>query len=204
MNIAIIGTGNVGGALAESWARAGHSIRLGVRDPERFKGSRLIAHDRITVHPIRQASHESEVILLATPPSAARSVIEALGDVSGKVVIDATNAIRDRPEGYDTVYAALRALAPNADVVKCFNSTGFENMKDPAYPTGALDMFMAGHSKKGKDVASRLAIDAGFAACRDFGGDGVVPLLEQFAMCWINLAIIQGQGRNIGFKLVRR
>lgn len=32
MNIVIIGTGNVGGALATKWAKAGHNIFLGVQD----------------------------------------------------------------------------------------------------------------------------------------------------------------------------
>ena len=33
MNIAIIGAGKVGGALGTSWAKAGHTIVFGVRDP---------------------------------------------------------------------------------------------------------------------------------------------------------------------------
>lgn len=49
-----------------------------------------------------------------------------------------------------------------------------------------------------------LAKDAGFAECYDFGGRDKVELLEQFALAWINLAIFQGKGRNIGFKLLHR
>jgi hypothetical protein len=66
--------------------------------------------------------------------------------------------------------------------VKCFNSTGFENMKDPLYPGGAIGTFMAGDSMRAKRLAARLAQDAGFARCHDFGGDSSVPLLEQFAL----------------------
>jgi hypothetical protein len=58
--------------------------------------------------------------------------------------------------------------------------------------------------REAKEIAKRLSLDAGFAECHDFGGDDKVELLEQFALCWINLAIIQKQGRNIAFKLVRR
>ena len=43
MKIAIIGTGNVGGALATRWAQAGHTIILGVRDLQNFKGKELLA-----------------------------------------------------------------------------------------------------------------------------------------------------------------
>ena len=42
MQIAIIGTGNVGGALARHWANKGHQIFIGVRDLENFKGKALL------------------------------------------------------------------------------------------------------------------------------------------------------------------
>jgi 8-hydroxy-5-deazaflavin:NADPH oxidoreductase len=38
MKIAIIGTSNVGGALAQRLAAANHSILLGVRNTDDFKG----------------------------------------------------------------------------------------------------------------------------------------------------------------------
>jgi len=95
-------------------------------------------------------------------------------------------------------------IRDRADVVKCFNSTGFENMKEPEIDEVKLDMFMAGSSEKAKAVASQLSADAGFENCYDFGGADRVVLLEQFALAWINLAIFQGMGRNIGFKLVKR
>lgn len=65
-------------------------------------------------------------------------------------------------------------------------------------------MFMAGESDSAKQVFPRLALDAGFDSCIDFVKKYKVELLEKFALCWINLAMMQGQGRNITFKLVRR
>ena len=37
MQIAIIGAGNVGGALGKGWARAGHAVAYGVPDPSAAK-----------------------------------------------------------------------------------------------------------------------------------------------------------------------
>jgi len=65
-------------------------------------------------------------------------------------------------------------------------------------------MFTAGDSQKAKDTVTKLAIDLGFESCYDFGGDDKFPLIEQFAMAWINLAIMQGEGRDIAFKVLRR
>lgn len=204
MNIAIIGTGNVGGALAERWARAGHTIRLGVRDTADFKGKELLALPRVTVHSIADAVKASDTVLVAAVPQAANAIAMQLGDVAGKVIIDAMNSVRSRPEPYAGTFEALKALTRGAHLVKCFNSTGFENMRDPVYGDTAIDMFMAGSSEKGKTTARQLALDAGFAECYDFGGDDRVSLLEQFALAWINLAIMQGQGRGIAFKVLRR
>ncbi len=77
-------------------------------------------------------------------------------------------------------------------------------MADPFYHGIAADMFMAGSLARGKAVARQLALDLGFAECHDFGGDDKIPLLEQFAMAWINLAIVQQQGRGLAFKVLKR
>jgi len=203
MNIAIIGTGNVGGALATNWAKKGHNIHLGVNDTGQFKGQALLNNPNTRVFGIREAVALSDVVLVATPPAAIFGIIGQMGDVSGKVIIDATNSISQSPEPYKTVYHCM-ADKTKADVVKCFNSTGYENMLDPVYEGAGIDMFMAGDSARAKEVASRLAHDAGFGSCMDFGRADKVELLEKFALCWINLAIIQGHGRNMAFRLVRR
>jgi predicted dinucleotide-binding enzyme len=203
MNIAIIGTGNVGGALATGWAKAGHTINLGVQDVNQYKGKDLLNNPNTHVHSIVEAVTKSEVVLIATPPTAIFSIIEQMGDVSGKTLIDATNSVRQAPDPYSTVYHAL-VDKTKGEVVKCFNSTGFENMLNPIYNGVGIDMFMAGDNEAAKQVASRLALDIGFASCMDFGKADKVELLEKFALSWINLAIMQGHGRNIAFKLVRR
>jgi predicted dinucleotide-binding enzyme len=205
MKIAIIGTGNVGGALATKWSSKGHSILLGVRNTAEFKGKELLKNQNTTVHTIEEAVQQSEVILLATPAPMAVEVAKSLGDTTGKVIIDAANIVMGRgPQGYNNVADAILANTATRDVVKCFNTTGFNNMANTNYGDTALDMFVAGDSQKGKSIANQLALDAGFAACYDVGGNDKFQLMEQFAFFWINLAMFQGQGREIGFKLMKR
>jgi 8-hydroxy-5-deazaflavin:NADPH oxidoreductase len=205
MNICIIGTGNVGGALAQTWAKAGHRIRLGVRDTAHFKGADLLAiSPNITAHPTPEAVAASEVIVIAATPQATHQIAESLGDVTGKVIIDAMNSVRVRPDGYPTSTHALLHLTNTPDVVKCFNTTGFENMLNPRYGAEGITMFVAGDSARGKETARHLALDAGFHECLDFGGSDKFELLESLALCWINLALMQGHGRDIAFQIVRR
>lgn len=203
MNIAIIGTGNVGGALATNWSKKGHTIYLGVRDINQFKGMDLLKNEQTTALPIREAVAKADIVLISTPPTAIFEIIEQMGNVSGKVIIDATNSVRQPPDPYKTVYHCL-ADKTKAEVVKCFNSTGFENMLNPIYHGEGIDMFMAGDSDIAKKTSSQLALDAGFGSCLDFGKSDKVELLEKLALSWINLAIMQGHGRNIAFKVVKR
>jgi 8-hydroxy-5-deazaflavin:NADPH oxidoreductase len=204
MKIAIIGTGNIGGALATSWAKSGHDIVLCVRDKQNFKGQDLLNNRNTSVLDFAEGVKMADVVLIATPIAAMVGVAKNLGDVHDKIIIDATNAVFMKPEGFDNGVEAILGLSNATKVVKCFNSTGFENMKNPQYGDTAIDMFMAGSDAEAKTVAAILAKDAGFGQCIDFGGNEKVPLLEQFALAWINLAMMQKRGRNFAFKIVDR
>ena len=205
MNIAIIGTGNVGGALATKWAHAGHNIYLGTKDQSNFKGRQLLENPRTSVHAVQEAVAKAEVILVATPATAAVEVAQSLGDTAGKVIIDAMNIVGGRgPAGYTNTADAILAHTASTDLAKCFNTTGFNNMLDTEYEGHKIDAFTAGDSVKAKEVAKTLALDAGFGACHDIGGNNRFELMEQFAFFWINLAMFQGMGREIGFKLFTR
>lgn len=205
LKIAIIGTGNVGGALASKWASKGHTIYLGVRDTANFKGKELLANPNIQACTIAEAVKQADVVVLATPAMLAVDVAKSLGDTSGKIIIDTMNIVMGRgPIGFTNTSEAVLANTQSADVVKCFNTTGYNNMINPVYGDQTLDMFMAGDSERGKESARRLALDAGFAECYDIGGNDNFELMEKFAFFWINLAMFRGQGREIGFKLVKR
>lgn len=205
MNIAIIGTGNVGGALAQQLIKAGHTVLMGAKFPLSEKSIRLatkIGEDRFAA--IENAVKQSGVIIITTPPDAVIQIIPLMGNIEGKTIIDATNAVRIKPEGYPTAFHAIKAITKSEAVVKCFNTTGFENMLNPTYNGEGIDMFCAGDNRQAKQVAEQLAKDIGFASCYDFGGDDKVELLEKLALSWINLAIMQGHGRDLAFKIVRR
>ncbi len=204
MKIALIGTGNVGSALAKGFVKAGHKVLLGVRNKEEFRGRTLLNFKNITVHLIAEATSAAEVIVIAAVPQAVKDIADQLGDVSNKVIIDAMNSVRVRPEPFSNTTEALTQLTNCKDIVKCFNTTGAENMADPIYNGKGVDMFYAGDSDKAKKVAEQLAKDIGFENAYNFGGSDKFNLLEQFALGWINLAMMQGYGRNIAFKVLKR
>jgi 8-hydroxy-5-deazaflavin:NADPH oxidoreductase len=205
MNITIVGTGNVGGALAKRFADVGHTVTLGVRNPNDFKGRELLAYsDRIVAKPIADAVAASDVIVLSVPAQFAAEAARSLGDVSGKIIIDTMNAVVLKPEGFSNTAEAVLANCNATDVVKCFNTTGFENLLHPVYAGVGIDMYTAGSSERGVAVAKALALEIGFGAVYHFGGNDKFSLIEQMALCWINLAIMQKLGRGMAFRIVNR
>ena len=110
MNIAIIGTGNVGGALATKWAASGHHIFLGVQDVNNFKGKELLNNANTTVQTVKEAVQKAAVILIATPAMATVDVLKSLGDTTGKIIIDAMNIIMGKDRQGSTILLMLFLL----------------------------------------------------------------------------------------------
>ncbi len=204
MKIAIIGTGNIGGALANGFVKAGHEILLGVRNVNDFKGKNLLGIKNISAYTISEASASADVILIAAVPQAVADIVKQLGNVQNKVIIDTMNSVRVKPEPFSNTTEAIQKLSGCKHVVKCFNCTGAENIANPIYNGKGIDMFVASDSAHAREIATQLSKDIGFNNIYNFGGSDKFNLLEQFALCWINLAMMQGYGRGIAFNLESR
>jgi predicted dinucleotide-binding enzyme len=207
MRIAIIGAGNVGRALGNGWAGRGHQVTFGVRDPASPKLATL-DRTRCGVASNAEAAKTADAIVLSTPWSAAREAIAACGSLAGKTVLDATNPLLPNLAGLDhpggrSGGQQVAEWAAGAKVVKVFNTTGFNNMANPAYPGGAAMMLYCGDDAGAKGVARALAEALGFDAI-DFGPLANAGYTENLALCWIWLALKGGLGREIAFRLERR
>lgn len=119
------------------------------------------------------------------------------------VIIETTNAFGKPLPDYGNGTKALKQITGNKDVVKCFNAIGAEDLADPQFGPLAADAFVAGDSKRGKEIAIGLAQDMGFDQCYDLGGDDAIPLLENLAVTWGALAYKAGVGRRCAFKIIR-
>jgi predicted dinucleotide-binding enzyme len=209
MRIAIIGTGNLGGALGRQWAAAGHAITYGSRDPgtDEVKGG-LPAGARLTT--VAEAAQDADAIVLAVPAMAVASVVTPLGAaLDGRIVIDATNAVGP---GIVAVRVAdgishgeqLQALLPKARVIKAFNQVGANVVDARDLPARGVQ-FVAGNDAEARGVALTLTRDAGFDAL-DAGSITRARELEHFAILWISLSANPGVGlgRDFAFHIVKR
>ncbi len=208
MHIGIIGSGNVGGTLGTRWAQAGHQVVFGSRNPGSDEMRELVARAGARAASSQEAVAASELLLLATPWPATQAVLEGLGDLTGKVLIDATNPLLPNLSGLEigtTTSAAeqVAGWARGAQVVKAFNTVGFNIMANPAFGADRPVMFYCGDDKAAKQTVKPLVEQLGFEAV-DAGPLSQARLLEPFALLWISLALMYGQGREIAFKLLRR
>jgi 8-hydroxy-5-deazaflavin:NADPH oxidoreductase len=207
MNIAIIGAGSVGGNLARGWARRGHAIIFGARDPTSRKLAPLLAETSAKAAPIAEAVRGAEVVVLATPWDGTLELVRAT-DLRGRIVVDATNPLLPKLAGLATSVGTsggeeIQRAAIGARVVKCFNTTGANNYLAPTFPDGAATMLLAGDDADAKTVVRNLGEDLGFEMV-DAGPLARARLLEPMALLWITLAYSQGMGRDIAFRLMRR
>jgi 8-hydroxy-5-deazaflavin:NADPH oxidoreductase len=203
MNISILGSGNVGSALAKGLACANHKIFIGVRSITPEKQAEF-NNPSITLVNISEITDKSDIIIFSLPPEAVEEVVNSMGDLSEKIIIDTMNSVSTRAGNFASTSEALRIWTKSLHVVKCFNIVGYNIMSNPNFNDTAADMFVAGNSEKGKNICIQLAKDLGFNECYDLGGNNNIHLLECFAMIWINLAIFQKQGRDIAFSLMKR
>ena len=210
MNIAFIGIGNVGSALADNLVKVGHTVTIAARDVRSESVRTALAlNPRLSALPVNQAISKAEVIFLATPYPANADALKSV-DLNGKVLVDCTNPVasglthglQSRTSGSEEV----QRLAPGAKVVKAFTIYGFENFQNSAYPNyGALKpaMLLVGDDPSAKEIVGGLAEQLGWRAV-DAGPLSSALHLEHMTLLWIKMARAQGRGPNFIWAMLER
>lgn len=205
LQIAILGSGNVGGALGKLWTAKGHTVTFGVRDPHK---SRPNIGSGVAVTTAAEAVAKSAIVVLSVPWPAAQQVTQSAGKLDGKILIDTNNPVSPDLKGLtlgtDTSAAELIAgWAPAAHVVKAFNTIGAPSLGNAKFGSETADGFYCGDNADAKKTVHQLIADVDLNPV-DVGPLKNARLLEPLALLWIDLAINQGQGINHAFKLLRR
>jgi predicted dinucleotide-binding enzyme len=213
MRLAIIGAGNVGGTLGTAWAqKAGHEIFFGVRHPTSDQTQAVVQRleAKARAGTPEQAAAFAQFIVLTTPWNSAEAAIRSMGDLKGKILLDATNPLAMGPDGLRleighniSAGEKVQTWAKGASVFKTLNTTGFGNMADPVFHGVKSVMFVAGDDAANKPKVIELVAALGFDVV-DAGPLRNARLLEAHAMLWIELAIKRGLGRDFAFAIVRR
>jgi NADPH-dependent F420 reductase len=205
MQVAIIGSGNVGKALAGSFTRAGHDVTLTASNPDHAREAAAQSGGR-AAESNREAAAAAELVVLAVHYPLVDAVVAELGDaLAGKVVVDVTNRVDPADPGstMDGTSAAeqIQARAPEARVVKAFNTAFASRQADPVVEGVALDAFIAGDDDRAKQAVAELAGSIGFRPI-DAGPLVMARALEAMALLNISLQLRNNWPWQAGFKLV--
>ena len=185
MQIAIIGAGNVGRALATSLTRAGHDVTITAEHPEH--AAEAATQTGATAGTSNaEAASGAEVVVLAVPAQAIGRIAGAMGSsLDGKVVIDVTNRPTPNPDGSATsIVEELQGQLPAAHVVKAFNTAFASRQADATVGGIAADGFVAGDDATAKQTVLDVVESVGFRPV-DAGSLASARTLE--GMAWLNI-----------------
>lgn len=204
MEVAIIGAGNVGGALSRTLSSVGNAVVLTSRTPDEAEklaaevGARSVATNA-------EAVSAADVVILAVPFDAVGAIAAEVGDeLAGKVVVDVTNRMGGDEPGsiVDGTSNAERIQShiPSAKVVKAFNTVLASRQADPAVDDVPIDGFVAGTDRAAKQTVLDLVASAGMRPI-DAGPLSSARILE--AMGALNIFLnMQGGSWQSAWKLL--
>lgn len=193
MKIGVLGSGQVARVLAGGFAKYGHQVMMGSRDTKKLEEWRS-KMPQIQLGSFEEAADFGDVVVLAIKGTVVESLIKSISSrLSGKVVIDATNPIAEKPpvNGVlqfftsldDSLMERLQKLSPEAKFVKAFNSVGNALMVDPKLPSGTPTMFICGNYDSAKTVVSGILKQFGWRPL-DFGKVESARAIEPLCMLW--------------------
>ncbi len=188
-HVSIIGTGNMGQAIAGVVSKGGNTVEL------------LGATD--TSKPVT-----GEVVVLAVPYSAVADIVAQRGEqLAGKVVVDITNPVNF--ETFDALVvpadgsaaAEIAAALPQSRVVKAFNTTFAATLASGTVGGQPTTVLIAGDDADAKSLLAGIVTAAGLRAI-DAGSLRRARELEALGFLQISLAAAEKITWTGGFAVI--
>lgn len=170
LKIGIIGTGQIGGALARLWVAAGHEVLMSSRHPDELKPLAKELGPRARAGTPREAAAFGDVVLVSVPYKALPELGRELkAELAGKIVLDTCNPYPER-DGDMAIAARLKGTGvadpeflPGTRLVRAFNAIYADNIPLEAHRKPPLvGIPIAGDAPEALKIAQRLVTDAGF------------------------------------------
>ena len=225
MDIAVLGTGAVGRALAARLAELGHPVVMGTRDPAdtlartdaEAMGTPPFStwrreHSSIGLATFAEAASGADLLVNASSGAASLDILRMAGadSMAGTVLLDISNPL-DVSGGFpptlfvkDTASLAeqIQAEFPRLRVVKALNTLTAALMVDPRSLGQSSTVFVSGDDADAKDVVVGLLESFGHDDVLDLGGLETARGAEMYLPLWLRIMGALGTA-SFNIKVVR-
>jgi predicted dinucleotide-binding enzyme len=225
MNIAVLGTGMVGRAIAGRLDALGHSVVVGTRDPQATQARTETdgmgnppfsawhpQHPAVALATFAEAAAGAELVVNASSGEAALELLRLAGaeNLAGKVLVDIANPL-DFSAGFpptlfvkdsDSLGEQIQRAFPEARVVKTLNTLNASLMVEPKTLGEVSTVFVSGDDPEAKATVTGLLQSFGHEDVIDLGGIETARGTEMLLPIWLRLMGTLGTPQ-FNFKIVR-
>ncbi len=212
-NVGILGSGDVGRALAKGFLKHHYQVVIGSDHPEKLADF-IRENPKIETATFEHAAQSGDILVLCVKGTVAEKIIEKVkGHLSAKTVIDSTNPIVDAPpengvlryftDLEESLMERLQKIAPDAHFVKAFNSIGSAFMVNPDFGAAAKPtMFICGNNDGAKKKVYEILEKFGFEV-EDMGKAESARAIEPLCILWCIPGFLKNQWAH-AFKLLKK
>ena len=225
MNIAVLGTGMVGQAIAGRLHELGHSVVVGTRDPASTlartepdaMGNPPFAawhadHEGVSLATFADAAAGAELVVNASNGNTSLELLRLAGaeNLAGKPLLDVANPL-DFSAGFpptlfvkdsDSLAEQIQRAFPEAKVVKALNTLTASLMVDPKSLGASSTIFVSGDDAGAKATVVGLLESFGHDDVIDLGPLETARGTEMLLPVWLRLMGALGTAQ-FNFKIVR-
>jgi predicted dinucleotide-binding enzyme len=211
--VGILGSGDVGKALAKGFLEHGYQVAIGTDHAEKLAEFKR-ENPQIETVTFEQAAKSGDIVVLCVKGTVAEKIIEKVKrHLSGKTVIDTTNPIADAPPENgvlkfftsleESLVERLQKIAPDAQFVKAFNSIGSGLMINPDFRDNTKPtMFICGNNDDAKRKVYEILEKFGFEI-EDMGKAESARAIEPLCMLWCIPGFLRNEWTH-AFKLLKK
>lgn len=203
-NITIFGAGNIGSVVAGIAVKAGATVQVIDRNPDKAAASA----EGVTGTKFGEAI-TGDIVVLALPFPAYEDVSAAYGDqLASKTVVDVSNPIDfgtfdlALPEGFKSAAEYVAAKLPNSAVVKAFNTTFAATLATGVNDGEPTVVQLAADDDAAKNSVKAFIEAAGLKTV-DTGALKRAQYLEGYGALQIVLGVTNQTPWTGGFKVVK-
>jgi 8-hydroxy-5-deazaflavin:NADPH oxidoreductase len=213
VKVGILGSGDVGKALAKGFLKNGYQVAIGSDHPEKLADFKR-ENPEMKSATFEQAAQSGDIVVVCVKGTVAEKIVEKVKrHLTGKTVIDTTNPIADAlPQNgvlnyftslEESLMERLQKIAPDAQFVKAFNSIGSALMVNPDFGDNTKPtMFICGNNDDAKKKLYEILGEFGFEV-EDMGKAESARAIEPLCILWCIPGFLRNEWSH-AFKLLKK